>query len=108
MILARTLKGQGVSFLAGQPDWHGKALKKGDELTRALAELDAQLVPEPAGSSAEIRRPSGPASHAGHAEPPWRRPPTRSATWWPRAKPTAPRSPSSATPIRAWSRSTPT
>lgn len=61
MILARTLKGQGVSFLAGQPGWHGKALKKGDELTRALAELDAQLVPEPAGSSAEIRRPSGPA-----------------------------------------------
>jgi transketolase len=50
-----------VSFLAGQPGWHGKALKKGDELTRALAELDAQLVPEPAGSSADIRRPSGPA-----------------------------------------------
>ncbi len=62
MILARTLKGQGVSFLAGQPNWHGKALKKGDELTRALAELDAQLEPEPKGSSAEIRRPAGPAS----------------------------------------------
>jgi transketolase len=62
MILARTLKGQGVSFLAGQPGWHGKALKKGDELTRALAELNDQLVPEPAGSSAEIRRPNGPAS----------------------------------------------
>jgi transketolase len=60
MILARTLKGQGVSFLAGQPGWHGKALKKGDELTRALAELDAQLVPEPAGSTAEIRRPAVP------------------------------------------------
>lgn len=62
MILARTLKGQGVSFLAGQPNWHGKALKTGDEVTRALAELDAQLVPEPAGSSAEIRPPSGPAT----------------------------------------------
>ena len=58
MILARTLKGQGVSFLAGQPGWHGKALKKGDEFTRALAELDAQLVPEPAASIVEIRRPS--------------------------------------------------
>ena len=58
MILARTLKGQGVSFLAGQPNWHGRALKKGDELTRALAELDAQLVPEPAGSRAGIRRPA--------------------------------------------------
>ena len=61
MILARTLKGQGVSFLAGQPNWHGKALKPGDELTRALAELNAQLVPEDTGP-AEIRRPSGPAS----------------------------------------------
>ena len=61
MILARTLKGQGVSFLAGQPNWHGKALKPGDELTRALAELNAQLVPEDSGA-AEIRRPSGPAS----------------------------------------------
>ncbi|MEZ5418276.1 MAG: transketolase [Vicinamibacterales bacterium] len=62
MILARTLKGQGVSFLAGQPNWHGKALKKGDELTRALAELNAQLLPEAAGSPAEIRRPAGPAA----------------------------------------------
>ena len=65
MILARTEKGQGVSFLAGQPNWHGKPLKKGDELTRALAELDAQLVPEPAGSTAEIRRPSLPSTPAG-------------------------------------------
>ena len=64
MILARTLKGQGVSFLAGQPNWHGKELKQGDELTRALAELDAQLVPEPAGSTAEIRRPSAPSRAA--------------------------------------------
>ncbi|MEP7118417.1 MAG: transketolase [Acidobacteriota bacterium] len=64
MILARTLKGQGVSFLAGKPGWHGKPLKKGEELTRALAELDAQMVPEPAGSSAEIRRPSQPSTPA--------------------------------------------
>ncbi len=44
MIVARTLKGQGVSFLADQPNWHGKPVKKGDELTRAIAELEAQLV----------------------------------------------------------------
>ncbi len=67
MILARTLKGQGVSFLAGQPNWHGKALKKGDELTRAFAELDAQLVPEPAGTTAVIRRPAAPAPPAPRA-----------------------------------------
>ena len=46
MILARTLKGKGVSFMEGLGGWHGKPLKKGDELTRALAELEAQFVPE--------------------------------------------------------------
>ncbi len=70
MILARTLKGKGVSFLAGQPGWHGKALKKGDELTRALAELDAQMVAEPDGSTVEIRRPSRPSAPAGPSPAP--------------------------------------
>ena len=46
MILARTVKGHGVSFMAGKPGWHGKAVKKGEELDKALAELEAQLVPE--------------------------------------------------------------
>jgi transketolase len=45
MILARTEKGHGVSFIAGKEGWHGKALKKGDELDKALAELQAQFVP---------------------------------------------------------------
>jgi transketolase len=49
VILARTLKGKGVSFLEGAPNWHGKALKKGDELDRAIAELEGQLVDAPAG-----------------------------------------------------------
>jgi len=48
VILARTLKGKGVSFLEGAPNWHGKALKKGDELDRAIAELEGQLVDAPA------------------------------------------------------------
>jgi transketolase len=38
-IVARTFKGRGVSFLENKDGWHGKALKKGDELSRALAEL---------------------------------------------------------------------
>ena len=46
MILARTIKGKGVSFMEGLGGWHGKPLKKGQELDRALAELEAQLVPE--------------------------------------------------------------
>lgn len=38
MIIARTIKGKGVSFLEDRENWHGKALKK-EELTRALQEL---------------------------------------------------------------------
>lgn len=44
MILAKTFKGHGVSFLEGKEGWHGKPLKKGDEADRAIAELEAQSV----------------------------------------------------------------
>ena len=44
MILARTIKGKGISFIEGKPGWHGRPLKKGDEVERALAELEAQHV----------------------------------------------------------------
>jgi transketolase len=44
MIVARTLKGKGVSFVEGKDGWHGKAFKKGEELDRALAELETQFV----------------------------------------------------------------
>jgi transketolase len=43
VLLARTLKGKGISFIEDRPDWHGKALKKGDELQRALDELSKGL-----------------------------------------------------------------
>lgn len=39
VILARTLKGKGVSFMEDKEGWHGKPVKKGDELARAVAEL---------------------------------------------------------------------
>jgi transketolase len=45
MILARTIKGKGVSFVEGKDGWHGKPFKKGEELDRALAELERQFVP---------------------------------------------------------------
>ncbi len=38
MIIARTIKGKGVSFIEDRNGWHGKALKK-EELARALEEL---------------------------------------------------------------------
>ena len=43
VILARTLKGKGVSFLEDKNGWHGKALKQ-DEAEKAVAELEKQLV----------------------------------------------------------------
>ena len=38
-ILASTKKGKGVSFVEDKEGWHGKAMKKGEEMERALAEL---------------------------------------------------------------------
>ena len=51
MILARTIKGKGVASVEGHQGWHGKAFKKGEELDRALAELEKQFVPVPEGGS---------------------------------------------------------
>jgi transketolase len=45
MIVARTLKGKGVSFAENKGGWHGKAFKKGEEMERAIAGLESQLVP---------------------------------------------------------------
>jgi transketolase len=39
MIVAKTLKGKGVSFLEDRDGWHGKPLKKGEELENALKEI---------------------------------------------------------------------
>jgi transketolase len=46
MILARTLKGKGVSFAEGLAGWHGKPFKKGPDLERALGDLQEQFVHE--------------------------------------------------------------
>ncbi len=46
MILARTLKGKGISAIEGKEGWHGKTLKKGEETDQAIAELESQLVAE--------------------------------------------------------------
>jgi transketolase len=62
-IVARTLKGKGVSFVEDKEGWHGKPLKKGEELTKALAELgdtSLTLKVEPRHYEAEPKRPEGP------------------------------------------------
>jgi transketolase len=46
MIVAKTIKGKGVSFVEGKQGWHGKPFKKGEEAEQVLAELQSQFVPE--------------------------------------------------------------
>lgn len=63
VLLARTSKGKGIAFIEDRPDWHGKALKKGEEAQKAIDELTRQLRqtaatpqiprPEPAGNGAK-------------------------------------------------------
>src|SRR5574338_188653 len=61
MILARTKKGKGVSLFEDKPNWHGKPLKKGEETDKAIAELEAQLMPgAPVATPPEGPRSSGP------------------------------------------------
>lgn len=55
VIVARTEKGKGVSFIEGRDNWHGKALKQ-EEVDKALAELERQKI---AGAERpEIRKPA--------------------------------------------------
>jgi transketolase len=43
VLVAATKKGKGVSFAEDKEGWHGKAFKKGEELERALAELQPKV-----------------------------------------------------------------
>ncbi len=47
MLLARTIKGKGISFVEGKNGWHGKPFKKGEEADRAIAELEGEFVKVP-------------------------------------------------------------
>lgn len=74
VLLAKTFKGKGISFVQDKPDWHGKALKKGEETDRAIAELTQQMKPN--GAAPTIPAPSaGPAAPAASqpvAPPPYK------------------------------------
>jgi len=43
VLLAKTFKGRGISFIENHPEWHGKPLKKGEETQKAVDELARQL-----------------------------------------------------------------
>ncbi len=61
MIVAKTLKGKGVSALENADNWHGKAVPKGEELDKALAELgpltdDKPQIASPTSVNTDSRR----------------------------------------------------
>jgi transketolase len=65
-ILARTLKGKGVSFTEGLPNWHGKPLSK-EQMEKAIEELNRQFVPDSIsgnGSTLQIAAPPAPRQEA--------------------------------------------
>jgi transketolase len=60
-IIARTIKGHGVDFVAGKEHWHGKAFSK-DELAKALTEIGpaVDVPPDPGKSYARASLPQPP------------------------------------------------
>jgi transketolase len=74
VLLARTLKGKGIPFAENKPDWHGKALKKGEESQKAIDALTKQFQPTSATPKFRIPpQPSGgPRSAKPMAPPPYK------------------------------------
>jgi transketolase len=62
------VKGKGISIAEGKDNWHGKALKKGEEMDRAVAELERGKVP--AGNVDLARQIKKPASRPADPPPP--------------------------------------
>ena len=56
VLLAKTYKGKGISFMENHPTWHGKPVAKGDDTRKAIEELMGQL--RPSGATLSFRRPS--------------------------------------------------
>lgn len=65
VLLAKTYKGRGVTFMENHPSWHGKPLAKGDETQKAIAELTALLKPSTA--MLPITKPVTPTERTGLA-----------------------------------------
>jgi transketolase len=63
MIVARTIKGRGVSFMENQADWHAKA-PNAEQLADALTELGGDLKLEPGNWNFQPRKHAQPAMGA--------------------------------------------
>ncbi|MEK7294399.1 MAG: transketolase [Nitrospirota bacterium] len=67
VLLAKTFKGKGISFAENKADWHGKALKKGEESQKAIDALTRQIKPTTAVATFKI--PPMPSRSAKPAKP---------------------------------------
>jgi transketolase len=56
VLLAKTFKGKGISFMQDHPNWHGKPVPQGADMQKAIDELTQQLQPN--GMAPSIARPS--------------------------------------------------
>lgn len=45
VLLAKTFKGKGISFMENHPSWHGKPIPKGEETDKAIDELAKRVKP---------------------------------------------------------------
>jgi transketolase len=70
VLLAKTLKGKGISFMENHPSWHGKPIPKGEETHKAIAELNQQLRPGDASIPAKKPTSPSPASSSVASLPP--------------------------------------
>ena len=99
VLLAKTFKGHGISFIENLPDWHGKPLKKGEETQKALDELTRQL--KPTSAQPHIMLPTtGKAPATSRVR--WRLHPISWVTPRLLAKPSGPRCWRSARQIHSW------
>jgi transketolase len=69
VLIALTKKGKGVSFIEDKDGWHGKPLKKGEEMERALAELTGKTAAAEGLKVAPPQGRSAPPSGSSSAQP---------------------------------------
>jgi transketolase len=67
VLLARTFKGHGISFMENQPNWHGKPVPKGEETQKAIDELTKQLTSTSV--TVHIKKPTAPVPNSFAAIP---------------------------------------
>jgi len=67
ILLAKTFKGKGISFMEDHPNWHGKPVPQGTETQKAIDELTKQLKPN--GTALTIQTPSAPTLAASRISP---------------------------------------